>query len=345
MESNNSNQPTNSPTIPVHPQSIQNPVKTQRGYFPLILGVIVLLIVVAGGAYYLGTQRNQSTPTNIEQNNTTPTITTFPSPSISTVKPKIISFMRDGDIWIKELSTSRESKVSKTTKVQSPKFSSNGNSMTYHPIVHAVGGFPRGNLYLTDKTGTSEIILGEAAALWPETSRITWSDDDKYIGFLLFQNTGEAKIYDVAEKKVILEKNVNSLPGNVRTLDKSYNVDLDCHALETKYQTFCTKFQGVLNKDLTRSDTAYKMEDFRKSKYTKPNYNLTRSQKLNNGLVILEYYTGKPQNPESQWGIGGGSFVPGYDKGVTETYTILLDEQSDKVILEIPRAVDANFIF
>lgn len=100
-----------------------------------------------------------------------------------------------------------------------------------------------------------------------------------------------------------------------------------------------------MNKDLTRGDTSYKIEDFRKSKYTKPNYNLTKSQKLDNGLVVLEYYTGEPQNPESQWGIGGGSFVPGYDKGVTETYTILLNEQSDKVILELPRAVDSDFVF
>lgn len=345
MEIDNSNQPVNPSKIPVQSQSVSTPVNNQKGFSPIVLGILVLLIVVAGGAYYLGTQKNQSAINNTEQNSRTSTTIVSPSPIANTNNPKITAFMRDGDIWVKDVFTNKESKISKTAAVQSPKLSPMGNYLTYHPIVHAAGGFPRGNLYLTDKNGTSEIVLGEAGALGSETSRITWSEDDKFVGFVLFQNTGETKIYDVTEKKVVLEKAINSLPDNVRTLDKSYNATLDCNNLVAKYQAFCTKFQAVLNKDLTRSDTAYKMEDFRKSKYTKPNYNLTKSQKLDNGLVVLEYYTGEPQNPESKWGIGGGSFVPGYDKGVTETYTILLDEQSNKVILELPRAVDSDFVF
>ncbi len=326
-----------------NPPSV-NPVLNQRGNLLLIIGIVVLVFVIGAGAYYLGTQKNQSVVNKTEQNSGTSTTVVSPSPITNTNNPKITTFMRDGDIWIKD-SFNKENKISRAVKVQSPKLSPKGNYVTYHPIVHAAGGFPRGNLYLTDKNGVSETILGEAAALGPETSRITWSDDDKYLGFVLFQNTGEVKIYDVSEKKVVLEKNVNSLPDNVRTIDKSYNVSLNCNELDAKYQVFCKKFEAVLNKDLVRDDTAYKLENFRKSKYTKPNYTLTKSQKLDNGFVTLEYYTGEPQNPESQLGIGGGSFVPGYDKGVTETYTILLDEQSDKIILEIPRAVDSDFVF
>ena len=327
-----------------NPPSV-NLVLNQRGNFLLIIGIVVLVFVIGAGAYYLGTQKNQSVVNKTEQNSGTSTKVVSPSPITNTNTPKITAFMRDGDIWVKDISTNKESRISKTAAVQSPKLSPMGNYVTYHPIVHAGGGFPRGNLYLTDKSGTLETILGEAGALGSETSRITWSDDDNLIGFVLFQNTGEAKIYDVVEKKVVLEKTINSLPDNVRTIDKSYNANLGCDTLVAKYQAFCAKFQAVLNKDLARSDNAYKIEDFRKSKYTKSNYNLTKSQKLDNGLVILEYYTGEPQNPESQWGIGGGSFFPGYDKGVTETYTILLDEQSDKAILELPRAVDSDFVF
>lgn len=320
-------------------------LNNQQGNLLIVLGVLIILIVGICGAYYLGTQKNQSPVNQPEQKSSiSPTIVS-PSPIAKSNSPKVTAFMRDGEIWLKDLLTNTESKISKTAVVQSPKFSPMGNYVTYHPIVHAYGGFPRGDLYLTDKNGTTETILGEAAALRAETSRITWSDDDKYIGFVLFQNIGEAKIYDIAEKKIILEKEVNSVPNNIRTLHKSFNANLECNTLVAKYQAICTKFQAALNQELVRNNIAYKMEDFRKSKHTKTNYNLIKSEKLANGLVVLEYYTGKPENPESEWGIGGGSFIPGYDKGVTETYTILLDEQSDEVILENPRAVDSDFVF
>lgn len=35
------------------------PVVNQKGFIPLILGVVIILIFAAGGAYYLGTQKNQ----------------------------------------------------------------------------------------------------------------------------------------------------------------------------------------------------------------------------------------------------------------------------------------------
>lgn len=56
MEVNSPNQPETS----TQPHPVQTPVINQKGFFPIILGVLVLLLVVGGGAYYLGTQ-NKST--------------------------------------------------------------------------------------------------------------------------------------------------------------------------------------------------------------------------------------------------------------------------------------------
>lgn len=85
MDVNESNQPAN--PVEASAQSIQDPVNNQRGNFPIILGVLVLLIVVGGGAYYLGTQHStiapqtQNTnaqPTTSPQNNTVSNPTDVP---------------------------------------------------------------------------------------------------------------------------------------------------------------------------------------------------------------------------------------------------------------------------
>ena len=60
MEDNSPNQPVSPSDTPVQPQPITNQVSHQRGFFPIILGVLVLLLVVGGGAYYLGTQQNKA---------------------------------------------------------------------------------------------------------------------------------------------------------------------------------------------------------------------------------------------------------------------------------------------
>ena len=38
-----------------------NQLSNQKGFIPVILGIIILLVVV-GGAYYLGTKQTQKTP-------------------------------------------------------------------------------------------------------------------------------------------------------------------------------------------------------------------------------------------------------------------------------------------
>lgn len=63
-----------------------SPILNQKGFVPIILGVIVLLIIVAGGAYYLGTRKNQNNPsTLIQVNQTSPTPTTIPQVTSSPI--------------------------------------------------------------------------------------------------------------------------------------------------------------------------------------------------------------------------------------------------------------------
>ncbi len=50
------------------------PIVNQKGFIPLILGVVILLIVVAGGAYYLGTKKGNLITS--QQTNPLPTQTT-----------------------------------------------------------------------------------------------------------------------------------------------------------------------------------------------------------------------------------------------------------------------------
>ena len=114
--------------------------------------------------------------------------------------------------------------------------------------------------------------------------------------------------------------------------------------MQAAYRAFCNEYNTVLHNDLTYEKTDYNRIIHQEATYAKPNYILTKSQKLPNGLVQLEYYTGEPQNPESQWS-SGGSFVPGFDPGVTQTYTLLIDEKSGNIIYEIPQAIDTDVLF
>jgi len=60
MEMENSNQPVSPFEMPVQSPPVSYPAKNQKGFFPIILGALVLLAVVGVGAYYLGTRNNGS---------------------------------------------------------------------------------------------------------------------------------------------------------------------------------------------------------------------------------------------------------------------------------------------
>jgi len=91
MEQNPPIQPVNPPEIPVQTQSIQSPVNNPKNYLPTVLIVLVLLLIVGIGSYYLGMQKYkpssnpqlqaESTPTNIpitQTQPTQPTVTLIP---------------------------------------------------------------------------------------------------------------------------------------------------------------------------------------------------------------------------------------------------------------------------
>ncbi len=62
---------------------ISQPINDQRGFFSIILGVIVLLILVASGAYYLGAQKGQTINISSQQ------LATPVTPSTSTQSSKL----------------------------------------------------------------------------------------------------------------------------------------------------------------------------------------------------------------------------------------------------------------
>jgi len=339
MEPEDMQQPAISqPSAPVNPLPPQH--RSKKIF--ILVAIILALLIFGIGSYLFGTRN----PNNNTSSSKTITVVTLPV-SVS-ISPKLVAFMRNGEIWVKNLVTNHEKKISKTAKVANPKFSPTGQYLYYFQIVHAGGGFPRYSLFINDAQGTSEKTFTKGAN--DSASKLKWSNDGKYLGMVLFGNdipgganySEEALIYDTSTQK-------ETLLGKIKRNDLSsdqYVVEGTCNQLPSQYTQFCTEYVAYLK--VARSTdykNSYKSEEYSKSKYTKPNYILSRSEKLDNGLVVLEYYTGEPQNPESKWGIGGGVFVPGYDEGVTQTYSILLDETANKVITELPLASDSDFIF
>ncbi len=80
MDMNNTNHPTSLPVTSVQNLVPEHPIKNQRGKMSLILGVLVLLLIVGIGAYYLGTQNNKQ-PSQVVNNTPTPQPTLTSSPS------------------------------------------------------------------------------------------------------------------------------------------------------------------------------------------------------------------------------------------------------------------------
>lgn len=108
---NNCDQTVNPSVTPVQNPVPEHPVKNQKGLFPIILGVIVLVLVVGGAVYYLGIQKNQpSTPTNQAQN-TVPTVSSQNSP-IPTVSPAPLTKLSDA--WTLGTKTSTSPKINIT---------------------------------------------------------------------------------------------------------------------------------------------------------------------------------------------------------------------------------------
>lgn len=88
MEINNADQTVTPAETPVQSYTVSNPANNHRGFFPIILGVCVLLFVVGGGAYYLGTQKENNSTNTSQSTTSTATPTTVPTThALSTPSP------------------------------------------------------------------------------------------------------------------------------------------------------------------------------------------------------------------------------------------------------------------
>lgn len=95
MEENNPNQSINSYETSIPPQPVSNPIK--KGFFPIILGVLVFLIVVGGTMYLFTTKKTQSPATNNEK-----TINSVQNTFIKPISNNInkIAFIKNREIWV-----------------------------------------------------------------------------------------------------------------------------------------------------------------------------------------------------------------------------------------------------
>lgn len=274
-------------------------------------------------------------------------------------KPAMATYMHLGNIYVKDLKKNTVKRISKTPKVGSPKFSPDGKHIIYVNLAHFTGGFPRYTLFISDVNGSEEKSFDEMGFNYV-TSRLFWSDTSQYLGLLVYSNLSpaeddyhtEVRIYDTATKQeYILGK---SYPETLEVNEYVVS-DFSCNQFDSKtmreLHSFCTSYLELISHEGKNEGPDMEYEKYLlwndeiNKKYGKPGYEKPYSDFLPNGLAVVLFYAGTPQNPEAKWEMGGGSFIPGFDKGVTETYTLLIDKEAQEVITELPQAADADFFF
>lgn len=154
METNNPNQSANAFETPFDSQITQNTVNSQRGFLPIASGILVILVIVGGFAYYL-----------------TPTGTTDNQPT-QIPKSEKFTIIVDG----KELFIDRN-------KLQNPD-NAVMDIIEYYEIAPdkskvallAQGGINSYFLYLSDINGENITYIGFA-------DEIKWSHNSKYLAY------------------------------------------------------------------------------------------------------------------------------------------------------------------
>lgn len=332
-------------------ESIYLSKKPKINYWIILAFVLIIALIILFFWFFIENKKNINFNQNKMSNfryipTAIPTQIKFINTQVEN-NPKLAVFMREGLIYVKNFNSNQEKKISQTTRVGSPNLSPNGKYIVYFSINHNTGGFPRSDVFISDISGSFEKKLGNTNEF---ASKISWSKDGNYLGLILFSDKNpfdsdfyaEALLYDLSSQKDIIRSRIDlgqDLSNN------QYNVNFDCDKLDAKYISFCNEFVLIAKTKQLTSELNYKADQYKNSIYTKTGYKLNKSYKITDDLVVLEYYTGKPRNPESQWVIGGGVFIPGYDEGVEKTYTILLNEKTNEVITEILNAVDTKFLF
>ncbi len=87
MESDISKQQVTPNQISPQEQIPNPPISNQKGFIPLILGAVILLIIVASGAYYLGTKNTSTNPKTDTTEVPTAVATTTPQTPSATQPP------------------------------------------------------------------------------------------------------------------------------------------------------------------------------------------------------------------------------------------------------------------
>lgn len=306
----------------------------------LIIVTLEILVVVkkAVEKEYIKFPEKQEKHNYIYPSSTpTPTLTPTPTifvPQYAGQKPIMAAFMRRGQIWVKDYVTSEERKVSQTEPVEGPNLSPSGNFVYYYDIVYASGGYPRYRTYIADIHGNAEYKLSGATNF--HGSKFKWSEDGHYLGVVYLDDnprtkTSKVYLYDTSKQQEILVG--TSIPG-----DDIYDVDDTCTSLSDESKEFCIEYVSFLKKPRT---SMYLNNAYEKYKNLSNEYTLGSTIREDNGTIRLDFYKGKALHPYG----GIGMYIPGYDEGVTDTYSILIDAHTDEVIDRIQNAVETDYIF
>lgn len=80
-------QPNPNAPSPIQTPPVSSPIYNQRGFVPILIGFVILILVVGVGAYYLGTQNPKVSNTTVNNSYPTqsPTSVVQPSPTVTTV--------------------------------------------------------------------------------------------------------------------------------------------------------------------------------------------------------------------------------------------------------------------
>ena len=204
------NQPTGSPLNPSQPFLPEHSVKNPRGFFNVVLGALILLIV-ASGAYYLGTGERSSSciDRDIEQSlsPTSPPVTystsqsnpniNHPPANISSLKGRLI-FRYNNYILISDPNGSNPMKlIESSNKLGFAGWSDNGNVFYYSELVGTTG-----NVYKKDLiTGaTTQLFTFDSKGKNIETfaKNVAISRDGKYA--IYSHSGGDLSLYDLENK-------------------------------------------------------------------------------------------------------------------------------------------------
>lgn len=258
-----------------------------------------------------------------------------------------IVFMRLGEIWVKDVNQNIERKISKEKAVSDPFFSPNGKFVGYYSINRAGDGFPTSDLYISANDGEKHFIFPHPANYYG--SKLLWSEDEKYVGVILFPNASKGmasiNIYSLSEEKLFYIGETSEGPRDKYNISET---SCDTQQLSSALADFCHKYLAYIREPRGNASSIEQMkqEDILrasvKEKYQMKDYNNDPYIKvLDNGLISAMFYKGKPSIKIADM----EAYIPGYDPGVTQTYTLLLSSDINTVLVRIENAVDADFFF